>query len=93
MPSLDTANKEFLQSIMSHGIINARQVKEVINDVMRRHKVQSDFASYMTSVVAAINTSLEPYDMQVLTFVRFVVSFWRCKKFAFGALLCSSGHG
>jgi len=65
MPCLDFANKEFLQAIMSYGIMNARQVKDVINDIMRRHGVQSDFASYMTSVVAAINTSLEPYDMQI----------------------------
>ena len=65
MPALEMANKEFLQAIMSYGIMNARQVKEVINDIMRRHGIQSDFATYMTGVVAAINSALEPYDMQV----------------------------
>jgi len=65
MRGLDIANKEFLQAIMSHGIMNARQVKDVINDIMRRHGAQSDFATYMTGVVAAINTALEPYDMQI----------------------------
>ena len=65
MASLETAHKEFLQAIMSHGIMVGRVVKEVINDIMRRHGIQSDFATYMTNVIAAINKSLEPYNMQV----------------------------
>jgi len=65
MASLETAHKEFLQAIMSHGIMVGRVVKEVINDIMRRHGIQSDFATYMTNVIAAINKSLEPYNMQI----------------------------
>jgi len=65
MPSLEVAHKEFLQAIMSYGIMPGKTVKAVINDIMRRHGIQSDFASYMTSVVAAINSTLEPYDMQI----------------------------
>ena len=65
MPALEDAHKEFLQAIMSHGIMPGRMIKEVINDIMRRHGIQSDFASYMTAVVAAINSTLEQYDMQV----------------------------
>jgi len=65
MPGLEVAHKEFLQAIMSFGIMNARTVKDVIHDIMRRHGIQSDFATFMTSVIAAINSSLEPYDMQI----------------------------
>lgn len=65
MPALEDAHKEFLQAIMSHGIMPGRMIKEVINDIMRRHGIQSDFASYMTAVVAAINSTLEQYDMQI----------------------------
>lgn len=62
---LDIPYQEFLQAMMSHGIMNGRQVKETINGIIQRHQIDTDFASYISGVIGSINKNIEPYNIQI----------------------------